>query len=178
MDKKRAGVLTTVPQFTVPEIYIDDGDDDGPAERHIPDEPRTPTRPPDLSVWDRQSMDISSDPRRHRISPPSLDTSVARSRANSIQATPIESPTRGSGHRRHPSDLSGDWQLAAAMNLSRPVSPMEGGGGPSDDRTGGRSRANSAVSHQDVLDVLDSSAWGESIRRSFTLRRSSGTRDP
>lgn len=33
------------------------------------------------------------------------------------------------------------------------------------------SRRNSAVSPEIVLDVLDNSAWGESIRRSFTMRR-------
>lgn len=35
------------------------------------------------------------------------------------------------------------------------------------------SRRNSAVSAENVLEVLDNSAWGESIRRSFTTRRSS-----
>ncbi|GAB7348680.1 hypothetical protein MBLNU459_g7040t3 [Dothideomycetes sp. NU459] len=38
---------------------------------------------------------------------------------------------------------------------------------------GARSRAGSSVSARDVLDVLDNSAWGESIRRSFTMRRTS-----
>lgn len=38
--------------------------------------------------------------------------------------------------------------------------------------TPGRSRAGSAVSARDVLDVLEGSAWGESIRRSFTTRKS------
>lgn len=33
------------------------------------------------------------------------------------------------------------------------------------------SRRGSAVSAENVLDVLDNSAWGESIRRSFTTRR-------
>jgi hypothetical protein len=37
---------------------------------------------------------------------------------------------------------------------------------------GGRSRAASSVNAQNVLDVLDTSAWGESIRRSFTTRGS------
>ena len=37
----------------------------------------------------------------------------------------------------------------------------------------GRSRASSSVQAQNVLDVLDTSAWGESIRRSFTTRASS-----
>ncbi|KAI5206104.1 hypothetical protein E4T39_02644 [Aureobasidium subglaciale] len=38
--------------------------------------------------------------------------------------------------------------------------------------TGGRSRATSSVNAQNVLDVLDTSAWGESIRRNFTTRGS------
>ena len=33
------------------------------------------------------------------------------------------------------------------------------------------SRRGSAVSAENVLDVLDNSAWGDSIRRSFTTRR-------
>jgi hypothetical protein len=33
------------------------------------------------------------------------------------------------------------------------------------------SRRGSAVSAENVLEVLDNSAWGESIRRSFTMRR-------
>jgi hypothetical protein len=35
------------------------------------------------------------------------------------------------------------------------------------------SRRGSAVSAENVLEVLDNSAWGESIRRSFTMRRPS-----
>ncbi|KAL9080031.1 MAG: hypothetical protein Q9157_001115 [Trypethelium eluteriae] len=53
---------------------------------------------------------------------------------------------------------------------------VAGAGGlaePDESRHGGRSRGNSNVSAQDVLEVLDNSAWGESIRRSFTLRRGS-----
>lgn len=38
--------------------------------------------------------------------------------------------------------------------------------------SGENSRRGSAAEH--VLDVLDNSAWGESIRRSFTMRRPSG----
>ena len=36
-----------------------------------------------------------------------------------------------------------------------------------------RSRANSAVSAQEVLEALDQSAWGESLQRSFSQRRRS-----
>lgn len=37
--------------------------------------------------------------------------------------------------------------------------------------SGNSTRRNSAVSTENVLDVLDNSAWGESIRRSFTTKR-------
>lgn len=35
------------------------------------------------------------------------------------------------------------------------------------------SRRGSSVSTENVLDIIDDSAWGESVRRSFILRRSS-----
>jgi hypothetical protein len=57
---------------------------------------------------------------------------------------------------------------------STPVGSTAGGGGNST-----RSRAGSSVNNntQDVLlDVLDTSAWGESIRRSFTTRASTSMR--
>ena len=46
---------------------------------------------------------------------------------------------------------------------------LSGGGGGSNQS----SRRGSAVSAENVLEVLDNSAWGESIRRSFTMRRPS-----
>lgn len=45
-----------------------------------------------------------------------------------------------------------------------------------DGSAGGRSRAGSNVSARDVLDVLDNSAWGASIKRSFTVKGGGGTR--
>ncbi|KAK3062853.1 hypothetical protein LTS18_003232, partial [Coniosporium uncinatum] len=129
------------------------------------------------------------------ITPPgSSDGGGGRSRASSIQITPNASPTRSGAergrtntlstqyrpplHRANTSDISdhGPWGLSPSPSnaaTNRPVSPLQlgpGGSGSSD--AVGRSRAGSAVSAQDVLDVLDNSAWGESIRRSFTVRRS------
>lgn len=42
---------------------------------------------------------------------------------------------------------------------------------PSPTGSASSSRRGSAVSAENVLEVLDNSAWGESIRRSFTTRR-------
>lgn len=50
-----------------------------------------------------------------------------------------------------------------------------GGGDEGQGQGQGRQRA-ATVSHQEVLDVLDNSAWGESIRRSFSTRRGTTVR--
>lgn len=42
---------------------------------------------------------------------------------------------------------------------------------PSPSGSASSSRRGSAVNAENVLEVLDNSAWGESIRRSFTTRR-------
>lgn len=154
MEEKKRGRMATVPQFTVPEIFVDDEDITN-AQRSQQSPSGSPLfRATDSSDanWHTSAGSLGSP------SPLHLDTNVTpRSRTNSIQNTPQGSPIRTS---------EGDWQFASA--LSRPSSPLE----PHSDPTS-RSRANSAVSAADVLEVLDNSAWGESIRRSFTQRRRS-----
>lgn len=161
MDQKKQGRMATIPQFTVPEIFIDD-EDITDAQRN---QQASPGGSPLFSPQDVHAGDMQG------VEPPLLDTSAAqsRSRANSIQQTPQSSPTRASPHVSpfSPPAGEGEWQFASA--LSRPPSPLEPDPGPSN----ARSRANSAVSAADVLEVLDNSAWGESIRRSFTQRRRS-----
>ncbi|KAH8727532.1 Ion transport protein-domain-containing protein [Phaeosphaeriaceae sp. PMI808] len=165
MNQKKEGRMATVPQFTVPEIFIDDED--------ITNAQRAPNHSPSgSSLFTPADMNTRGG-LSYAMSPPRLDTDAAntRSRANSIQQTPTGSPIRSSaGANPFSPPPDGDWQFASA--LSRPPSPLEGDldpGGPVD----ARSRANSAVSAADVLEVLDNSAWGESIRRSFTQRRRS-----
>ncbi|KAH7114240.1 calcium-channel protein CCH1 [Dendryphion nanum] len=173
MEQKQSGRMTAVPQFTVPEIFVDDEDitDAQRGQQSAIGSPLfTPVdlRPMDNSEWRASGSDAPAP------SPPADMT--LRSRANSIQATPQHSPTRPSplSPTRTSPQMSayagpgGDWQFASA--LSRPPSPLDVAG----DTRDSRSRANSAVSAADVLEVLDNSAWGESIRRSFTQRRSGG----
>ncbi|OCK85943.1 hypothetical protein K432DRAFT_421393 [Lepidopterella palustris CBS 459.81] len=166
MDHKNSGRMTAVPQFTVPEIFVDDEDITNAARAHAPDVSPL-LSPVDLTPLDSEWRASGSDARAPSP-PPDM---ALRSRANSIQITPSHSPTRGSGSHASPyiapTDRDREWQFANA--LGRPPSPLEVDTGPA----GGRSRANSSVSAQDVLEVLDNSAWGESIRRSFTLRRPS-----
>jgi hypothetical protein len=178
VEHKKSGRMTAVPQFTVPEIFIDDEDITN-AQRGAYSASNSPLfspvdlQPMDNSVWRTSGSDARAP------SPPNDMT--LRSRANSIQTTPLGSPTRSfalspispmpTRGRSHSSTTfsppaDGDWQFASA--LSRPPSPLQ----PAPGGAGARSRQNSAVSAADVLEVLDNSAWGESIRRSFTQRRS------
>ena len=164
MDLKKQGRMTAIPQFTVPEIFIDDEDitDVRRAAYHSPTGNSLFT-PADSTMPGGLVRPTSPEQ-------PFLDTAGARPRANSIQQTPTSSPIRASPLTSPFSPLGdGDWQFASA--LSRPPSPLEGLD-PSEPASS-RSRANSAVSAADVLEVLDNSAWGESIRRSFTTRRRS-----
>ncbi|KAF1831859.1 calcium-channel protein CCH1 [Decorospora gaudefroyi] len=167
MERKKQGRMATIPQFTVPEIFID-AEDITETQRGQGSASGSPL----FSPQDLHAPSPLNSPGRSP-SPPhtSLDTvsAQARSRTNSIQHTPTSSPTRASPQPSPFSISSGeqDWQFASA--LSRPPSPLEVDPG----QASNRSRANSAVSAADVLEVLDNSAWGESIRRSFTTRRRS-----
>jgi len=218
--------MTGVPQFSVPEIFVDEpahedttvGPFDGNVSGLGPPSPvsSAPSSPmmqagamtPESSSETGAASDLLG--RRLGNLPP-LDT---RTRSGSIQISPTASPTtykfpgltspstrsptatRQLGH--HPSPSTGsvgeNWHLAEA--LSRPSS-QDGGSGNNpfsaaprspvtphrhgrtlstrdaagSDNEEARSRASSNVSAQDVLEVLDSSVWGESIRKSFSTRR-------
>lgn len=172
IEQKQSGRMTAVPQFTVPEIFVDDEDITDANRGHYSTTGNSLFSPVDLHATDQSDWRASGSDVRSPSPPGDM---TLRSRANSIQTTPQQSPTRPSP--LSPSGVSpqmspfsppaaGEWQFASA--LSRPPSPLE----PEGSAAGSRSRQNSAVSAADVLEVLDNSAWGESIRRSFTQRRS------
>lgn len=176
-NDRHSARMVNVPQFNVPEIFIDDQDVSSPQDAHMGPFADPPAVPPkEGATTGRPSLDTSGI--RHRS--PSQPQSPARSEG-SPSVSPQLGPTIGlsPSHRsrslspHHSPSPSGestyDWNL----------SPHPGGttDGGTDDATpqGGRSRAHSSVDRQNVLDVFEDSAWGESIRRSFTTRRS-GTR--
>ncbi|PVH98785.1 hypothetical protein DM02DRAFT_530514 [Periconia macrospinosa] len=174
LELKKSGRMATIPQFTVPEIFVDDEDITEARRGHQSAAGSPHFSPIDMHPPDHDWRASGSDARDPSVS----GDMTLRSRANSIQTTPLGSPVRttplspirasGQGSPFGPGD--GEWQFAQA--LSRPPSPGDDGG--LTEPTSSRSRQNSAVSAADVLEVLDNSAWGESIRRSFTQRRSSG----
>ncbi|KAF2761827.1 calcium-channel protein CCH1 [Pseudovirgaria hyperparasitica] len=157
-SRSSGGRMTDIPQFTVPEILVEDEDITNPERRN-----QTPSLSPINTSFRSGS---GSEHARLGDSPVGSPIGI-RGRSSSIQISPSQSPTmRGispMGAVGQESIDRPDWQFAAA--LSGPPSPL-GGGTPE----GGRSRANSNAA-QDALDVFNDSAWGESIRRSFTLRR-------
>lgn len=186
MEAKKHGRMTAIPSFEVPEIFVHDESED------VTNAPR-----PDLPIPSLSVTPVNYDPSDTaeslftgnaagssgtdvRSMASSQQGSVLRNRSDSIQISPSGSPTRESAHlgpRHRPSasqtSIQPDWQFAAALdNASRTTPP--GSPGLVGDAAGGRSRAGSAVSAvsaRDVLDVFDNSAWGESMRRSFTVKR-------
>ncbi|EUC42908.1 hypothetical protein COCMIDRAFT_7576 [Bipolaris oryzae ATCC 44560] len=160
MELKKQGRMATVPQFTVPEIFIDDED--------ITNAKRGPAV--ESPLFSPQDLYAPSPRNSAGPSLPHLQTDQNRSGNSLVQQSPTGSPTRRSAQPTSPMSPSGadpEWQFASA--LSRPPSPLEAEPGQGDSR----SRANSAVSAAEVLEVLDNSVWGESIRRSFTTKRRS-----
>lgn len=141
-QSRKSAVMTTVPQFAVPEIFIEDQD---------PDTPQT-TNFPSFPLGDSSSVDS----RRERMS---LEVGGFRRRGDSTAGSLPRAGrnTTVSSHRPSPSDSNASFQW---------------GDGADDGGTAGRSRAGSTVSPQSVLQVFDHSAWGESIRRSSTVKRS------
>lgn len=149
LDSRSSARLITIPQFAVPEIFIEDQDPDSPPIGDIPLSPASDISPMDIT---RASLDVGGLRRR------------GDSRTGSPPASIIQSASASprSPHRPSPSEGSTSFQWDHD--------------GAEENGMGGRSRAgSSAVDRQNVLEVFDNSAWGESIRRSFTLRRS-GTR--
>lgn len=182
MDAKKSARMTAVPSFGVPEILVQDEGGDDVAQARKFDIPSLSITPVDPDPSDTaESLGVGRAP----AGSPDAGSSASgmRDRSPSIQLSPTASPTRegfnlGSRHRPSPSSSSiqPDWHFAAAMEgVSRPSPP--GSPGLSDtDATAARSRANSAVSQHEMMGMFQDSAWGESMRRSFTTKRSSDRR--
>jgi hypothetical protein len=145
MEKKKSGRMTAVPQLG-PEVYVDDERDTGKQAARA-------TASPLLSP------EAANDTRNSFITH-GLDGAM-RSRRGTDASMPSYSP-----------------KPSPQLSPHRPTNSaysFEGGelgnGGGSNGGSAQSSRRGSAA--ENVLEVLDNSAWGESIRRSFTMRRPS-----
>ncbi|KAJ9202067.1 hypothetical protein DTO207G8_55 [Paecilomyces variotii] len=158
IQAKSLGRMTAVPQFAVPEIFVDHGDGEGPE-------------------WDNDNTAItpshaSSEPSSPMLSP------ATRNRGSSIASRGAGLPRIDTTLAGHGSGASTPTEWAAISPSLSPRRPMEvetsyfGASGPDDSASPRSSRDNSGMNVNDVMESLDNSAWGESIRRSFTQHRS------
>jgi len=143
--------MTDIPQLG-PEVYVDDSHD-------ITKQARTIVSPM-LSPFD------ANDPRGSFITH-GLDGARQRRGTDASLSGFVSPGSPGLSPRLSP-QLSPHHHRATNSAFS-----FEGGElGGSGTGSGENSRRGSAA--ENVLEVLDNSAWGESIRRSFTMRRPTG----
>lgn len=145
------------PQLNIPEIFVENPEDSPDSGDEAVARDFTETAP--LS------------PRRLPPAIPRIQTEFVRQSSNasarstmdlSPSSSPIASP-------RHLSDLDTSyWGGRERTDRSPPATPS----------LGGHSRQGSTVAGLGVMESFDDSAWGESLRRSFTTRRSVSTRRP
>ncbi|KAK2732689.1 calcium channel protein [Myotisia sp. PD_48] len=152
LESRHESRLVTVPQFSVPEIYVEDeelqSDEDHQTE---PSGPRSSR----LSASRGTSQTI-----RPRVTLPRIDTDMFG-----------DVSSRLSSHSR--SDRS---TISPSSSRQAAGSTSPYGSGRSDAlQRDGHNRDGNSVTVQDVMESLDNSIWGESIRRSFTQRRSRGS---
>jgi hypothetical protein len=148
MEKKRSGRLTAVPQLG-PEVWVDD-------ERDTTKQTARATASPLLSP------DVAET--RNSFITHGLDGAIRSRRGTDASAAGYPLTPRSPG----PSpQLSPHRPTNSAFSFEGGELGTGVGGGGSNQS----SRRGSAA--ENVLEVLDNSAWGESIRRSFTMRRPS-----
>ena len=190
-QSKQNARVTAIPNFGVPEIFIqDESDGEDVTQANKFDVPSMVVTPVDYDPSDTaDSLGVGraptsgSDASRYQQS-----GSQMRNRSGSIQSSApsspsaSESPYLSARHRPTPSSgsIQPDWHFAAAMEnagspgLSPPASPgLTGNFG-----TPMRDRASSNVSQNEMLSMFGDSAWGQSMRRSVTQRRRASGRRP
>jgi len=195
-DAKQNARITAIPQFGVPEIFVHDNDAlqnvSHVSKMDVPSVSVTPVEYEPSDTTDgigigRAAPTSGSDYGSHRST--GAET-VMRNRSGSIQHSepdpdlppPRGSPTLFVGHKPSPSmsSIQPDWHFAAAMeNAVQGVSPPPSPRLIPDASAAARSRSNSAVSSNEEMmrGMFQDSAWGQSMRRSFTTKRGSGEKD-
>lgn len=150
VEQRKSARMTAVPEFSIPEIFVDGQEhhDDRQGDvADVPTVPNTPIASPDVGGGGQ----LQSSPGRPSLQ---IDTSVSERGTSNEWSRPSISLSP-----RHPRDVD-----IESPDASLPLSDA-----PS---SHGHTRDNSGIV-QDMMQTLGDSAWGESIRRSFTQRRPS-----
>jgi hypothetical protein len=150
MERKKSGRMTDVPQLG-PEVFVDDVDEIKPKAKPVVSPLLSPINVQDArSSFITHGLDGAARQRRGTETSLNLSDIGPLTPGNSPGPSPRLSP-----HRPTNSGISFE---GSDLGVSVAGSAQS-------------SRRGSAVSAENVLEVLDNSAWGESIRRSFTMRR-------
>ena len=195
IDAKKDARMTAIPSFGVPEILVQDETEQNVPQVRKVDVPALSITPVDHEPDDTSAvfamrpgsaggLTHESGARSRANSANSggmqLGGMAQRQRSTSIQLTPTSSPIREEFHlspqlrpQHRPtassSSIQPDWHFAAAMEGARGPDSHSPPGSPGlRTADNSRSRANSAVS-----EIFQDSAWGQSMRRSFTQKKGS-----
>lgn len=157
---KKSGRMTDIPQLG-PEVFVDDVDDISKQAKSTVSPMLSPLLSPP------SPMDIG-DPRSSFIAH-GLDGAARHRRGSSLgQLGPFSPGSPGVSPGVSPRN-------SPQLSPHRPTNSAYSfeGGELTEGAAGSAhsSRRGSSVTAENVLEVLDNSAWGESIRRSFTMRR-------
>ena len=191
-ELRHSARMMTVPEFNVPEIFIEGQFAQSPTIDVFP--PSQDVSPTDTTYNPGSGSGLGT-------TPPSPTTGL-RNRNNSFGSSPSRSershsyspsPVLRARHPSHQSDSLDPLSVDGPSDLGVPMQQASNDTwttGSSSSRAARHQRQNSSVDigerrsragtttgagGLDALGVFDNSAWGESIRRSFTLRRN-GTR--
>lgn len=146
MEKKQSGRMTAVPQFGVPEIFVEDEND-----RTRPVQQRTTLAVPPSPAGSSDLLGVSDTRPQHKSWSQGADISTY----DMTQSHPLSAPRvtpNPSGTRPESSAYRFDVQENTAPTT--------------------RERGGSEVTPTQLRSFLDDSVWAESIRRSATVRKS------
>jgi hypothetical protein len=139
--------MTVIPQLDVPDILVDDDDEQQAAQPHM-----TPDAPPQPTV--KRSSDLlgTSDASRaqHKSWTPSVDLTTRDSTGVHPLSLPRATPSMPGHHHQARSSQGFDLQEPGSSTSARRTSARPG-------QVGG---------------LLDDSVWVDSLRRSATVRKS------
>lgn len=153
MQRKNSGRMTTIPQLDIPEILVEEdvsGDEAAGAA------PRSPV----VQSSAHSSVDVSMDGPRNWLG--SVDLSLHDTAWHHPLSFP-RSSSPPSGHQAGPSAFS--FELQEDDEPSQPAARTTASGIDRDSN-------NLDLNPSQVRGMLDDSVWGDSIRRSVTVRRS------
>ncbi|KAK3626032.1 calcium channel protein [Elasticomyces elasticus] len=188
MDAKKSARMTAIPSFGVPEIFVH-GEDDDVTQAPKFEVPSLSVTPVDFDPSDTaDSLALGRAPTSGSDAGSGRSTalgSTMRNRSGSIQhlgqdpdlAVPYDGSPRLSARHRpsaSASSIQPDWHFAAAMEGAAPgLTPPGSPGLAPTTPAPSRSRANSAVSQNEMVGMFSSSPWGASMERTMTTRRTS-----